>query len=117
MSLCTGRKLCKCKSLLVLGCIPKTVNMQILHMSMEGNDRKEMCVFARTAQCRGNSSHQRILPGQQTQQRGDGAGHKLCVWSWRNNGKGEHKNKKELTEGKEGEIKNLREDVQSIAQA
>lgn len=40
-----------------------------------------------------------------------------CVWSWKSNRKGEHKSKKELTEGKEGEIKNLREDVQSIAQA
>lgn len=39
------------------------------------------------------------------------------VGSWRNSRKGEHKSKKEPTEGREGEIKNLREDVQSIAQA
>lgn len=55
----------------------------------------------------------RNLPGQQTHERGDGAGSR----SWKSNRKGEHKSKKELTEGKEGEIKNLREDVQSIAQA
>lgn len=83
---------------------------------MEGNDRKEMCVQGQPS---GEATALTEGSCQSSKHRREGMEQEVGVhvWSWRNSGKGEHKSKKELTEGKEGETEKLREDVQSIAQA